>query len=199
MQHLLLLNKADLVPAGLRSKWADYFESEGVQHVFFSAKCSVDDAPPPPAGTPAPEDTDARTRLYSTEQLVHAMEALATRAHAASSSQQAGNPTSRSGSGGAAAPHAAARPPTVGLVGYPNVGKSSTINSIFGRKATAVAPTPGKTKHFQTLHLTPRLMLCDCPGLVPPRLARSKADMVAAGAPRRLKACWCPGSGCLGT
>jgi hypothetical protein len=52
----------------------------------------------------------------------------------------------------------------VGLVGYPNVGKSSTINALFGAKKTAVAPTPGKTKHFQTLIVSPTLCLCDCPG-----------------------------------
>lgn len=37
----------------------------------------------------------------------------------------------------------------IGLTGYPNVGKSSTINALFGSKKTAVAATPGKTKHFQ--------------------------------------------------
>jgi large subunit GTPase 1 len=47
---------------------------------------------------------------------------------------------------------------------------------------TAVAATPGKTKHFQTLNVSPRLCLCDCPGLVLPQYARSKAEMVAAGA-----------------
>ena len=52
----------------------------------------------------------------------------------------------------------------VGLVGYPNVGKSSTINAIFGSKKTAVAPTPGKTKHFQTLNVSATICLCDCPG-----------------------------------
>jgi large subunit GTPase 1 len=52
----------------------------------------------------------------------------------------------------------------IGLVGYPNVGKSSTINALFGAKKTAVAPTPGKTKHFQTLIVSPSLCLCDCPG-----------------------------------
>ncbi|GFH16750.1 CP-type G domain-containing protein [Haematococcus lacustris] len=69
----------------------------------------------------------------------------------------------------------------VGLVGYPNVGKSSTINALFGAKKTAVAPTPGKTKHFQTLIVSPTMALCDCPGLVMPKFARSKADMVVAG------------------
>lgn len=70
---------------------------------------------------------------------------------------------------------------TVGLTGYPNVGKSSTINALFGSKKTAVAPTPGKTKHFQTLNITDGLTLCDCPGLVLPRYAQSKSEMVAAG------------------
>ena len=70
----------------------------------------------------------------------------------------------------------------VGLTGYPNVGKSSTINALFGSKKTAVAATPGKTKHFQTLLVGDDLMLCDCPGLVLPKYASSKAEMVAAGA-----------------
>ena len=70
---------------------------------------------------------------------------------------------------------------TVGLTGYPNVGKSSTINALFGSKKTAVAPTPGKTKHFQTLNISNDLTLCDCPGLVLPRYAQSKSEMVAAG------------------
>ena len=36
----------------------------------------------------------------------------------------------------------------VGTVGYPNVGKSSLINVLFGRKRVGVAAMPGKTKHF---------------------------------------------------
>ena len=34
-------------------------------------------------------------------------------------------------------------------VGYPNVGKSSTINSLLQYKKVSVSATPGKTKHFQ--------------------------------------------------
>ncbi|GAB1300182.1 Large subunit GTPase 1 homolog [Apodemus speciosus] len=40
---------------------------------------------------------------------------------------------------------------TIGLVGYPNVGKSSTINTIMGNKKVSVSATPGHTKHFQNI------------------------------------------------
>jgi len=36
----------------------------------------------------------------------------------------------------------------VGMVGYPNVGKSSVINALCNRKLVGVAARPGKTKHF---------------------------------------------------
>ena len=36
----------------------------------------------------------------------------------------------------------------VGTIGYPNVGKSSIINVMCGRKRVGVAAMPGKTKHF---------------------------------------------------
>ena len=72
---------------------------------------------------------------------------------------------------------------TIGLVGYPNVGKSSTVNVLAHEKKTSVSSTPGKTKHFQTLSVpdAPGLTLCDCPGLVFPTLAGSKAQMVCDG------------------
>jgi hypothetical protein len=81
---------------------------------------------------------------------------------------------------------ATARQPTpsklvVGLVGYPNVGKSSTINALLGAKKVSVSSTPGKTKHFQTLVLSDEVTLCDCPGLVFPQFANTQADMVVDG------------------
>lgn len=69
----------------------------------------------------------------------------------------------------------------VGFVGYPNVGKSSTINALVGQKRTGVTSTPGKTKHFQTLIISEKLVLCDCPGLVFPSFSSSRYDMVASG------------------
>lgn len=69
----------------------------------------------------------------------------------------------------------------VGTVGYPNVGKSSVINVLCGVKRVGVANRPGKTKHFQTLNLDDELCLCDCPGLVFPSFANSKAEMMTCG------------------
>lgn len=57
---------------------------------------------------------------------------------------------------------------TLGCVGFPNVGKSSLINALKGRKVVSVSRTPGHTKHFQTIFLTNVVRLCDSPGLVFP-------------------------------
>uniref|UniRef100_A0A1B0CIE9 Large subunit GTPase 1 homolog n=2 Tax=Lutzomyia longipalpis TaxID=7200 RepID=A0A1B0CIE9_LUTLO len=70
---------------------------------------------------------------------------------------------------------------TIGLVGYPNVGKSSTINSLLTEKKVSVSATPGKTKHFQTIYLQNDLLLCDCPGLVMPSFVLTKAEMILNG------------------
>lgn len=69
----------------------------------------------------------------------------------------------------------------IGLMGYPNVGKSSTINALLQEKKVSVSATPGKTKHFQTLFLEKDLMLCDCCGLVLPSFCVTKADMILNG------------------
>lgn len=70
---------------------------------------------------------------------------------------------------------------TIGLVGYPNVGKSSTINALLTYKKVSVSAMPGKTKHFQTLFLDRDLILCDCPGLVMPSFVFTKAEMIVNG------------------
>lgn len=67
------------------------------------------------------------------------------------------------------------------MVGYPNVGKSSVINSLLFKKKVGVASQPGKTKHYQTLYLTKEIVLVDCPGLVFPNVASTTAEMVLNG------------------
>lgn len=69
----------------------------------------------------------------------------------------------------------------VGMVGYPNVGKSSTVNTLKGEKRVAVSATPGRTKHYQTINIDQQLRLYDCPGLVFPSYVANKAEMVLSG------------------
>ncbi|KAI3378975.1 hypothetical protein SNEBB_006981 [Seison nebaliae] len=74
---------------------------------------------------------------------------------------------------------------TIGMVGYPNVGKSSTINRILGQKKVSVSATPGKTKHIQTFEIVDNdnnpLTLCDCPGLVFPTFVDDEATLFVEG------------------
>ena len=58
------------------------------------------------------------------------------------------------------------RPIRVGVVGYPNVGKSSLMNRLAGRRATKVSPVPGQTTNVQWVTLGD-IMLYDTPGVVP--------------------------------
>lgn len=54
----------------------------------------------------------------------------------------------------------------VGVVGYPNVGKSSIINSLKRSKVCKVGAVPGVTTASQEIHLDSNIKLLDCPGIV---------------------------------
>jgi len=55
---------------------------------------------------------------------------------------------------------------TVGFIGYPNVGKSSLINSLKRSRACPVAAMPGKTRVMQEVVLDKGVKVLDCPGVV---------------------------------
>lgn len=223
-KSVLLVNKADLLSPTMRSYWAKYLDSQGIQFIFFSALTEqvkmglasrsrreelLDDhlswlaeklgvtvaelldvsqdtveepvvhlvgqePAPEPEKEPEPEPEpfsgpslfdDAEdsgidnglgfsaTRVVNTIELIQCMRVLC-----------------------ADKPRA-----TVGLVGFPNVGKSSAVNCILGAKKVGVSSTPGKTKHFQTLNYDDKLQLCDCPGLVFPTFMNSASDLVCNG------------------
>ncbi|XP_036674686.2 guanine nucleotide-binding protein-like 3 homolog [Drosophila suzukii] len=54
----------------------------------------------------------------------------------------------------------------VGVVGIPNVGKSSIINSLTRGRSCMVGSTPGVTKSMQEVELDSKIKLIDCPGIV---------------------------------
>ena len=62
--------------------------------------------------------------------------------------------------------HSDKRQISVGVIGYPNTGKSSVINALMGTKCCKSAPIPGETKVWQYITLMKRLYLIDCPGVV---------------------------------
>jgi len=55
---------------------------------------------------------------------------------------------------------------TVGVVGFPNVGKSSLINSIKRCRAVSVKATPGSTQNLQEIKIDKNITLIDSPGVV---------------------------------
>lgn len=54
----------------------------------------------------------------------------------------------------------------VGIVGIPNVGKSSIINSLKRRRACQVGATPGITRSMQEVEIDSNIKLIDSPGII---------------------------------
>ncbi|RBR27115.1 uncharacterized protein FIESC28_00088 [Fusarium coffeatum] len=80
--------------------------------------------------------------------------------------------------------HADRKQISVGLIGGPNTGKSSIINTLLKKKVCNVAPIPGETKVWQYVSLMKRIYLIDCPGIVPPSSTDSPTDLVLRGVVR---------------
>ncbi|KAL3902177.1 MAG: hypothetical protein SGCHY_000028 [Lobulomycetales sp.] len=66
----------------------------------------------------------------------------------------------------------------VGVIGFPNVGKSSVINSLKRARVCNVGSTPGQTKHAQEIHLDRLIRLIDSPGIVFSAAASSASSTV---------------------
>ena len=60
------------------------------------------------------------------------------------------------------------------IVGVPNVGKSSLINKLTGRKSTQTGDRPGVTKGKQWVRLKGNLELLDTPGILWPKFEDQK-------------------------
>ncbi|XP_061356855.1 GTPase LSG1-2-like [Gastrolobium bilobum] len=185
---LLLVNKADLLPASIREKWAEYFRAHDILFIFWSAKAASAALEGKKLGSSWEPDNLGRTnnpdtKIYGRDELLarlqsEAEEIVDRRKNSGSSDT---GPSTTKSPGENASGSSSSSNVIVGFVGYPNVGKSSTINALVGQKRTGVTSTPGKTKHFQTLIISDELTLCDCPGLVFPSFSSSRYEMIACG------------------
>ena len=76
------------------------------------------------------------------------------------------------------------KPMRVLICGIPNVGKSTLINTLMGKRATKTGDEAGVTKLEQRLALAPDFYLYDTPGMLWPRIivAKSGYNLAASGA-----------------
>ena len=77
------------------------------------------------------------------------------------------------------------RPLRVGIIGYPNTGKSTLVNKVIGKKRAKTANTPGVTRSLQWIRVKTdkkqSFELLDSPGIIPATLLdQSDATLLAA-------------------
>ena len=181
-ESILIVNKADLMSKDIRKNWADYFKTNGIKFIFFSALEELDKMEKNLIDEEEIEQTSQKEeeeyKIYNRKDLILFMKK---QAEQIKSNLKEKEPESKQVS------------VNFGFIGYPNVGKSSIINVLMKKKKVGVACMPGKTKHYQTLFLPvetltnnysineKEICLMDCPGLVFPSFTSSKADMLVNG------------------
>lgn len=72
------------------------------------------------------------------------------------------------------------RKPRVLVVGIPNVGKSTLINRLAGKKVTSIGNKPGVTKNLNWIRVNNKIELLDSPGILWPKLNQNDALNLAA-------------------
>ncbi|CAN8269573.1 unnamed protein product [Cochlearia groenlandica] len=142
-KHLvLLLNKIDLVPREAAEKWLKYLREEFPAVAF---KCSTQ---------------EQRSNLgWKSSKLSKPSNLLQT-------SDCLGADTLIKLLKNYSRSHELKKSITVGIIGLPNVGKSSLINSLKRAHVVNVGATPGLTRSLQEVHLDKNVKLLDCPGVV---------------------------------
>lgn len=175
---VLALNKADLVPPPIRTEWAHYFDSlQNNLHFHYEFLSTVPFAISQPTSNQSKDDThqndqqDDHINDQPPKKVQNPVfEGIITPIELVKRAKKLATAPGRDGR------------TTIGFVGFPNVGKSSMLNSAVGRICVKSSMTPGKTKHLQTINMEEEgITLCDCPGLVFPLFQQSRAAMTCNG------------------
>ena len=189
--------QADFLTAQQREQWTSYWTDKGVETIFFSAlrELHKQQRVPTSARAPEPEDEEDEEEGDDLDSDGEKFQDEPQHMEESSGSVRLPPHGPLDGMSGVAdcarlldelqsrmPPATASRRGVVGFVGYPNVGKSSVINALFGAKKVSMSRTPGKTKHLQTLELSDsNITLCDCPGLVFPSVVATRSHLVING------------------
>ncbi|XP_075507640.1 DAR GTPase 3, chloroplastic [Primulina tabacum] len=72
------------------------------------------------------------------------------------------------------------RPVRAGIIGYPNVGKSSLINRLLKRRLCNAAARPGVTRELKWVRFGDDIELLDSPGMIPMRINDQSAAIKLA-------------------
>lgn len=75
--------------------------------------------------------------------------------------------------------------PSVGVVGYPNIGKSALINALARRAKAAVADVPGTTRGIQWVKAG-GIKILDTPGVIPYEDKGSKLALIGSKSPEKI-------------
>ncbi|XP_062441190.1 guanine nucleotide-binding protein-like 3 isoform X1 [Rhea pennata] len=137
---LLVLNKIDLVPKENLEKWLNYLNNEFPTIAFKSATLIKDRTMQEKVTKRSARiDLSRNTECFGSKCLLKLLqEHCKTRNKAIQ----------------------------VGVVGFPNVGKSSIINSLKGGRACNIGPARGVTKSMQVVHIDKQMKILDSPSIV---------------------------------
>jgi len=189
-KHLILvLNKVDLIPAALALAWKDYFVSKfpNLEVVYFSSCPSYNVVGL--LSQPGLKFRRMRGRISmvteGARQIYDACARIVSDRVDLSSWRDKidGVDSTNNTSNEPVSTDNTSVALTLGMVGQPNAGKSSLINSLMGKRVVSVSKTPGHTKHFQTIHITRSVVLMDCPGLVFPSVVDRPLQVVLGSYP----------------